>query len=116
MNSPQEVEVWVLMPAIRRQLAVELKSLGLKQKDISTILKVTVPAISQYINNKRAKDVRFSKEMQKEIGESAKRLVSASSFVDKEIQRILRFSRDTKGICKVCNTYCNTTEDCKICY
>ncbi|MBI2110228.1 hypothetical protein HYT51_00405, partial [Candidatus Woesearchaeota archaeon] len=35
---PQEIEVFYIIPALRRQLAIEMKKNGLKQKRIAELL------------------------------------------------------------------------------
>lgn len=50
---PQEVEVFYLLPAIRRELAISLKEAGHGQKQIAAMLGVTDAAISQYVSGKR---------------------------------------------------------------
>ena len=54
MELPQEIELWYVIPAIRKQLVIELKRKGLKQKAIAPILGITEAAISQYNRDKRA--------------------------------------------------------------
>ena len=51
---PQEIEVWYILPAIRKELVVVLKESGLTQRKIAGMLKVTEAAISQY--SKHIKD------------------------------------------------------------
>ena len=41
--------------------------MGLDQKRIASLLRVTEPAISQYVSNKRAQLVKFTPKMKKEI-------------------------------------------------
>ncbi|MFH1405899.1 MAG: hypothetical protein ABIG52_01635 [Nanoarchaeota archaeon] len=52
---PQEIEVWYILPAIRKELVLALKEKGHTQKEIASFLNVTEPAISQYTKEKRAK-------------------------------------------------------------
>jgi len=53
---PQEIEVWYLIPVLRKELSVSLKKKGLSQKEIADLLGLTPAAVSQYIKEKRGKD------------------------------------------------------------
>ena len=70
MRPPCEIVVWYVIPTIRSELAKELLNLGMKQKEISELLDITQPAVSQYISDKRGHGIKFNKETQKLIKES----------------------------------------------
>ena len=69
---PQEVEVWYVLPAIRRELAKVMKTKTVQradedgdkkehkitQKEIAKMLGVTEPAITQYLLRKRGQRSR----------------------------------------------------------
>lgn len=60
---PQEIEVWYLIPALRKEIAkILINKKKMKQKDVALILGVTEAAISQYISSKRANEIKFPKE------------------------------------------------------
>ncbi len=63
MKPPCEIVVWYLIPGIRSVLAKELFSLGMKQKEISAVLDITQPAVSQYLSDKRGNEVGFCDEI-----------------------------------------------------
>jgi uncharacterized protein len=75
MRPPCEIVVWYVIPAIRSELAKELLNLGMKQKEISELLDITQPAVSQYISDKRGHGIKFNDETQNLIREFAKGLV-----------------------------------------
>ena len=81
MKPPCEIVVWYVIPAIRSELAKELLNLGMKQKDVSELMDITQPAVSQYITDKRGSGIKLDdnvKQMIKDfafelsIGESIK--------------------------------------------
>ena len=74
MKPPCEMVVWYIIPAVRSEIAKELLKLGMKQKDISEILDITQPAVSQYISDKRGHGVKFNEEIQLLIREFAEDL------------------------------------------
>ena len=116
LGTPQEVEVWVIIPAVRSRLAKNLNQIGLKYKEIADLLGITVPAVSQYINEKRAKKIEFSDEIEEFIKSSSEKIMHGRSTTAFELQRILSKIREKKEICESCATYSKTKKDCDICY
>ena len=91
---PQEVEVWYVLPAIRRELAKVMKTKTvtrvsddnekvehkITQKEIARMLGVTEPAITQYLLKKkgqrsRGDQVALLGEILKEIDKSADKMI-----------------------------------------
>ena len=64
MLTPQEIEVWYLLPALRREIAIRLKSMQYSQKDIAKIMEITPAAVSQYLHNKRARKLDIEIEIE----------------------------------------------------
>ncbi len=92
---PQEVEVWYVLPAIRRELAKVMKTKvvtrtnedgekvdhKVTQKEIARMLGVTEPAITQYLLKKkgqrsRGDQVSLPDHILKEIDKSADRMIA----------------------------------------
>ncbi len=115
METPQEIEVWLILPAVRRQFVIHLKSYGLKQKDIAKIMGITEPAVSQYLNNKRGESIEFGKIINSQIKESATLVSKGSNFME-ELQKIMKLVKKSKFICEVCHEHTNTDDKCQICY
>ncbi len=116
MDTPQEVQVWFILPALRRQFAICLKKEGLKQKRIAELLNLTEAAVSQYLKKKRGEEITFSSQLNSEITKSANAVAEGKSEVRLEIQKLLNKIRETRFICSVCNVHTNTSSGCKICY
>ena len=53
MKSPCEMIVWDILPSIRAATAEELVKRGISQKEVSRMLGITPPAVSQYVSKKR---------------------------------------------------------------
>ena len=85
-----------MIPAIRSELAKELLNLGMKQKDVSELMDITQPAVSQYITDKRGSGIKLDdhvKTMVKDFafelstGESTKAdLISRTCMICKQVE------------------------------
>lgn len=108
---PQEIGVWYILPAIRKELAFELNKQGLKQTEIAVRLGITKAAVSQYLANKRASNVKFGPRIKEQIKYSAKQIISGSNVM-KEIFEIEKLLKRSKIYCKMC---IHGKESCNIC-
>ncbi len=79
-----------LIPGIRSELAKELLKLGMKQKEISKILNITQPAVSQYISDKRGHGIKFNDQTMDLIKKFALELKEGRSTSTEVIQRTCR--------------------------
>lgn len=112
---PQHIELWYIVPALRREFAIEMARHGTKNIDIARILGVTKSAVSQYFSRTRAIEFRFDKNMKNEIKESVARVMNGESS-NTEIQRIINISRANKDICKFHHSKEKIAKDCDICF
>jgi len=101
---PQEIEVWYIIPAIRKELARVLTGGGMTYEKAGGILGISKAAVSQYLSNKRAK-LKLPDDVKKEIGKSAKIIVADNKKAVLEIERILKIIRTKKCSCDVCKKY-----------
>ncbi len=97
---PQELEVWYLIPALRKELAkIFISEYGLKQKRVAECLGMTEAAISQYLKSKRGNEIKFSEKAMKEIKKSAKAVIESKSDMIKEIYGLCGSLRKSKAMC-----------------
>jgi predicted transcriptional regulator len=115
LRMPQEIEVWYLLPAIRRELARAMLKRGIKQREISKSLGITEPAVSQYMRSKRAGSVKFSSSMMDEIEKAAKRVIKGKDVMI-EMQRICRMCRKDETLCRIHRTHGKVPVGCRICF
>lgn len=99
LKHPQEIEVWYILPAVRKELVVVLRERGLKQNEIAGLLNITESAVSQYLTEKRAKII-FDDPVKVFIKKAA------AGIKDKEtayhqIQVISQFIRNSKALCQI---------------
>ncbi|NYT02749.1 MAG: helix-turn-helix domain-containing protein [Methanosarcinales archaeon] len=67
MKSPCEEVVWNVLPAIRAALAEELVKRDLSQREVSELLGITPPAVSQYVSKKRGYSIQFRQDVKEAI-------------------------------------------------
>ena len=98
---PQELEVWYLIPALRRELAkIFIKEYGLKQKKVAECLGITEAAISQYLNSKRGKEIKFSDKAMKDIKASAKEIMENKKDIIDKVYELCVSMRKSKALCE----------------
>lgn len=113
---PQEVEVWYIIPSLRRELAKSMYKNGVIQKEIAKRLKITESAVSQYLKQKRAKEIEFDESILIEIGKSSKRIMKYDVSLIHEMEALVALLRKKKTLCKIHKKYCNLPVDCDYCY
>jgi predicted transcriptional regulator len=100
MKSPCEEIVWDVLPSIRAAIAEELVRRGLSQKEVSKMLGITPPAVSQYVSKKRGYNIQFETDVRKMIEKLADDLIQNN--VDNLVERmceICRSLRDENTAC-----------------
>ena len=93
MKPPCEIVVWYVIQAIRSELAKELLNLGMRQKDVSELMDITQPAVSQYITDKRGSGIKLDDNVRKMIQDFARELAEGEATKAQLIGR-------TCAICK----------------
>ncbi len=115
MIYPQEIEVWYLLPAIRREISKSLVRNGLTQREVALKLGITESAVSQYLKEKRAIEIKFDNSVLNSIEKSSKK-ISRNENVMKEIEKIIHLMKKTKFICKIHHKYDHSLpENCDNC-
>src|SRR3989344_3973588 len=100
LTQPQEIEVFYIIPTLRRQLAISMKKQGLKQRQIASLLEIEDAAVSQYISQKRGNKIQLSRTIQKEITKSASLIRDKLSLI-RETQRLLKIIKATRELCRL---------------
>lgn len=113
---PQELEVFYLLPAIRREMALALKKSGKKQKEIAQILSVRESTISQYIKDKRAAGFPLPDDVKSQIELAVGRISDKMTLIQ-ETQRVLTTLRKQRFPCSVhLQLDKNLPRTCEVCY
>ncbi len=111
----QELELWHVIPAIRREFALEMLKRGIKKVEISKFLGLTKSAVSQYLHNHRAINFRFNYKIKKKIQESVDKIINNVDSTA-EIQSILKLLRENQNICKFHHSLEKIEKGCDICF
>ena len=104
MKFESEVITEELLPAVRSVMASQLQEeYGLNQYEIAEVLNVTQPAVSQYLNNKRARksiveDLKDDPQTGIMLNDAVNKVAKEESFTE-ELRQIVSTVRD-KGLMK----------------
>jgi len=110
----QEVEVWYVLPALKRAIALKMREMGLKQKEIAEKLHLAKSAVSQYLKNKRASKIKFSPGFEKEIKKSAENIIKRNNFMH-EIECLCKKFKEKGCLCEIHKKYCKLPLRCSAC-
>ncbi|MBS3101817.1 hypothetical protein J4458_00040 [Candidatus Woesearchaeota archaeon] len=115
---PQEIEVWYIIPALRRELTkTMIDDFGLTQKQVAKNMSLTEAAVSQYLNSKRAKEVIFTEAVLKEIKRSAERIIEDSRMLVPEMLRLCKLTAVRHIMCDLHKKQdIELPDDCNVCH
>ncbi|MBD3408169.1 MAG: hypothetical protein GF411_18755 [Candidatus Lokiarchaeota archaeon] len=127
---PQELEVWYVLPALRREIAMLMIEKGRPQKNIAKMLGVTEAAVSQYklprSKRSRGDQITIPKDLHHELEKSVDIMLEAwDKLEDKEniyedmtheINRLIKVLRDAGVMCEIHREHCvHVADDCQAC-
>ncbi|MBD3312538.1 transcriptional regulator [archaeon] len=101
MLLPQEIEVFYVIPAIRRELAEALVSKGFKQKEVAHLLSVSEACVSNYFNHKRADEVSFKPEIKNLITSCADKISKGEMCFINAVQVITKKFKQDECLCRL---------------
>lgn len=110
---PQEMEVWYVLPAIRREFSLALIETGLSQKRVAGILGVTEAAVSQYKKEKRAKELIFDLTVKEEIKKAARRVTTRPEMIFQEMMAIDDYLKRHGIFCQLHRAKTRTPQGCE---
>ncbi len=118
MKVPCELVVWHALPAFRREIARSLvRDMHMNQRTAAVKLGVTEAAVSQYLTNKRGKDIKFSKELKAAIKKAAKEIAKSETeyVVIEQMCALCNMLRSRMLLCKFHEVDDKKPKGCKIC-
>ena len=115
---PQEIEVWYIIPAIRRELTKSMiEDSKLTQKQVAEHMGITEAAVSQYLSSKRAKDVVFSNAVLDEIKVSSKKIIEDGKQLIPEMMRLCKLTAVKQVMCDIHKKQdVELPEGCDVCF
>ena len=96
---PQEIEVWYILPAIRKAFAIEMIKAGIPQKKIANLMGITEAAISQYKSDKRA-HISLTEEIYGQIQSNITK-ISTPEQMFAEMMKIEQQIKSSGLFCKI---------------
>lgn len=114
---PQEVIVWYVLPAIRREITQALiNDHHMPQKEIAKRFHLTEPAISQYKKSRRGHiGVEFDQPILEKIQDAAYKIAVTEGSAPHEVQRVLKYIEKTGFLCTLHKKFGLVHDDCGIC-
>lgn len=115
---PQEVEVWYLLPSLRKELArIFIEDYKLSQKETASILGVTESAVSQYVKSKRASLLIFSKTELDEVKKYADKIIKDRENSRNYFYELSKKLRGSKSMCELHKKKDpSLSKDCSLCH
>ncbi|MGK0209260.1 MAG: putative transcriptional regulator [Patescibacteria group bacterium] len=115
--TPQEIQVWYLIPALKKVIAQTLKAEhSLNQKQIAEIFGATPAAISHYIQDKRGNELTFSKEDKQKIQETALKIKNNPKEITKHLYQLSKEFATHKSLCDIHKQQDKSLpKNCKLC-
>ncbi len=115
LKHPQEIEVWYILPAIRKELVRVLKSRGKSGREIASLLGITASSVSQYGSDKRGMGIELPLVV-KEFVLSKIPSIKDSLSAYKVIQDINTFIKESKALCQLHMLIEKDLDNCDVCY
>ncbi len=115
METIQELEVWYIIPSIRKELSLALKNKGLKQVEIAERLGITKAAVNQYISKKRGNEIKLNNKIIEEIKLSAEKIKNKIDAI-REIQNLINIARKERIVCEIHKKINKDFNECNVCF
>ncbi len=99
---PQEIEVWYVLPAIRKHIAIALIKKGMSQKEVAKIMGITEASISHYKKEKRAStEILDTPQIKEQIAITVEKVIKDNNTLTSEILRLNKLVKDSGLLCKI---------------
>ena len=115
---PQELEVWYLLPSLRKEIAkILVNEHELSQKEVAVIFGMTESAVSQYLKSKRANELKFSNQELAEIKKYADKIMQDKKNYHSHLFELSKKMRGTKSLCELHKKRDSSLrKDCSLCH
>lgn len=114
--TPSEIQVWYVLPLIRKRLAQALLDLGCTQKRAAELLGITPAAVSQYLSDKRASSFTLAPSVDKEIQRVAMQIHEGTLSSVHATMKLLHHKAMSSIVCQMCKQQDpSVPQDCTVC-
>lgn len=114
---PQEIQIWYVLPALRRELALILvREHGFHQRRVAEVLGISEGAVSQYLSLKRGAGVELGLEAEAEVRVSADRIFKDNSLAMQELVRLSSHPSVKRVVCRVHVDREPSMRGCSVCF
>jgi len=113
---PQEIATWYIIPTVRREFVKELIRQGLSQKKAAQKLGLTEAAVSNYMKDKRATEIKLNQHILDLIKGSVVNILSKQSDVFTEVYNVVKECEKDVTICEIHAAYDEIPDGCNICF
>jgi len=111
---PQEIEVWYLLPALRREIAKTLKERGWSQRKIASFLDITPAAVNQYLKEKRGNE-KVPKGLEVLVETYARKMVSDEKLKHYYFFELVKKAKKCGFLCYLHKKHDEVKEGCDMC-
>ncbi len=115
MDLPQELEVWYVIPSLRKAFADIMLKKGLSQKEIAKKLELGKSAVSQYIKSQRGAELKFDRKMLKKIEQSTEKILQNKSTIKEELVFLCDFIKKEGLLCCFHRSMDKKLKECEVC-
>ncbi len=115
---PQEIEVWYVIPALRREIAKSMiEDYKITQKQVAVCMNLTEAAVSQYLSSKRAKEIVFSSAVSDEDMKYATKIMDHQKQPLSEMIRLTKLTGVKQVMCSLHKKQdAKMPKKCEICF
>ena len=109
---PQEIEVWYILPALRKEFSRQMLEKNLTQKEIAKKLLLTESAVSQYLKGKRGGNLEFNNKIKEDIKISVDNVLKTGNLIQ-ELQLLCRKIRENGFLCEIHKKHGIVSKECE---
>ena len=113
---PQEIATWYIIPTIRREFVKELIKKGMSQRQAAAKLGLTEAAVSNYMKDRRASEIKLNDNIKSLIKESVENILNKNSDVFTEIYKIVSECEKDLTVCQIHMLYDEVPKACNVCF
>jgi predicted transcriptional regulator len=112
---PQEIDVWYILPALRKKIALGLLKEGMNQKEVAFVMKTSEATISHYKKDKRVKVDVLGTKLDVEIKDALVKIEENHSLLFSEIVKLSNVVKEKGIFCELYDQKATVEESIRPC-